>query len=190
TCVVGALGVAIATSACTSSPATPPAAPPTAPSVPRAAAEPVTPISPAAARDTFVLTGLRPIGRTRGEIIDRAGRPDSVRVRAVPNRHVEGQIDTVATLYYPELRAELYVISGGRELLMSVLVRDDRWLASDRIRIGMPWRRVPELLGPPLDTQNGRPAYWCAGCLGAEDPVLFHVEDGVVRAVEFTYYVD
>ena len=144
----------------------------------------------ASAADRFVTEGLAPVGRTRAEIRDALGEPDSVRREPVANRHVPDQTDTIVTLHYPTLRATLYLVTGGGDLLQSVRVTDDRHLRDPAVRIGMPWEEVRRRLGEPHDREGDVPVYWCRSCTGAEHPVRFHVAGGRVRAVEFTYYVD
>ena len=142
------------------------------------------------AADRFVTEGLDPVGRTRAEIRATLGEPDSVRHEPVANRHIADRTDTIVTLHYPTLRATVYAVTGGNDLLQSVRVTDDRHLRDPAIRIGMPWEEVRRRLGEPHDREGDVPVYWCRRCTGAEHPVRFHVVDGRVRAVEFTYYVD
>ncbi|MBW3535824.1 MAG: hypothetical protein KY453_11520 [Gemmatimonadetes bacterium] len=151
-----------------------------------AAAEPED--TPAA--DRFVTGALEPVGGSRDEIRTSLGEPDSIGREPVANRHVPDQTDTIVTLHYPELVATLYAATGGDDLLQSVRVTDDAHLRDPAIRIGMPWEEARRRLGDPHEMDGEVPVYVCRSCTGAENPVRIHVADGLIQAIEFTYYVD
>ncbi len=146
-------------------------------------------LAPDAARDRFIRSGLTPIGETRAEIAARLGRPDSVVVRTLPNRHDPVQIDSVFRLHYAGLDATVYV-AGGRDFLASVTVTADRWLRYPVVRIGMRWSEVRRRIGEPRERLDGGLLYVCPTCGAVEEPVIIAVRGGVVRSIEFTYYVD
>lgn len=150
---------------------------------------PPPPSDPEAFRDGFVQDGLATPVRTIAALRDALGRPDSVRVEEVANRHAPGQTDSIFTLRYPGLVAEYYRVHG-RDLLMAVRVTESRHLAGERIRIGMEWSRARRVLGEPRREEGGTYSYVCGSCKGAEEPVFVEVREGRVTAIVFTYYVD
>lgn len=134
--------------------------------------------------------GLLAPGRTRSEIAERLGPPDSTLSRVVPNRHVPGVRDTLFELYYPGLRAGIHHPGGGRDLLASVEVTSDRHLRYPRLGIGAAREEVRAALGPPSEEEGDALTYLCASCQAVEEPVTFFFEDGRVARILFSYYVD
>lgn len=131
-----------------------------------------------------------PLGESSEEMRHRLGAPDSVIAVPVDNRHVPHQVDTVATLHWEGLEASFYRVTGGKELLEAIEVRNNRFLRGDGIRIGMPWEDARREAGPPDLVREGRYGYVCGACRGVPEPVWLVVEAGIVRALYFAFYVD
>lgn len=110
--------------------------------------------------------------------------------RVVPNRHVPGVRDTLFELFYPGLRVGIHHPGGGRDLLSSVVVAEDRYLGFPRLGIGTTEEEVREALGVPEAAAGDSLTYLCRTCPGAEEPVTFVLEDGRVVRIRFDYYVD
>lgn len=144
---------------------------------------------PLPALEGFAREGLISIGATRAEIVARLGEPDSARTAVVPNRHRPGVQDTLFTLHYPALVARIHTPGGGRDLLSSVEVTDDRHLRDPLL--GATRAEVEAAWGAPREVRDGWWVYDCASCGEADSPLeLAFSDDDRVRAVRFTYYVD
>ena len=125
---------------------------------------------------------------TRDGLRARFGAPVAVDARAVENRHVAGQIDTVLTVRYDGLHSEIYAVTGGRELPDHVLVTDGRFLAVPALGPGAPAERVTRALGEPTRRTPTSLVYECGE--DVEEPVTFHLRGGAVERIEIDYYVD
>lgn len=131
-------------------------------------------------------------GTAAGELRERFWPPDTRTATPTPNRHVPDQTDTIVTLEYDRgLTIELYSVTGGDDLLQSIVVSAPGILSYDEpVDVGSAWEAVTAILGPPSGRQDGTPFYACDGCPAAESPVYFEVVDGAVRRIRFSYYVD
>ena len=147
---------------------------------------------PSASPHAWLQSGFVSPGATASELRDRFGPPDERTVSPTPNRHVPDQTDTLVTLTYDRgLTIELYSVTGGDDLLQSVVVSSPGVVSYDEpVDVGSTWETVTSILGPPSGRRDGMPFYACEGCPAAESPVFFDVVDGVVRRIRFTYYVD
>jgi hypothetical protein len=148
--------------------------------------------APLPSRPTVICAGLDEVilrtHPTREPLRAAYGDPDSTTTTVVPNRHVPGALDTLFTLHYPGLVAEVHTPSQGRDLADLVTVEDNRYLAIPSIGIGTTEEAVLAALGEPLRVEEGALVYWCGE--GAEQPVRFELAGGRVRAVMVDYYVD
>ncbi|MDX1647711.1 MAG: hypothetical protein R3304_11255 [Longimicrobiales bacterium] len=159
--------------------------------VPEAPAETAEAPDPGEAPHTWLQRGFVASGTTAEELRQRFGPPDARRASPTPNRHVPDQTDTLVTLEYEGLTVELYSVTGGEDLLQSIVVSSPGILAYDQpVDVGSEWATVTSVLGPPSGRRDGTPFYACEGCPAADAPVYFEVEDGVVRRIRFSYYVD
>lgn len=148
--------------------------------------------SPSESPHAWLQNGFVSPGTTASELRERFGPPDTRTTTPTPNRHVPDQTDTIVTLEYDRgLTIELYSVTGGDDLLQSVVVSSPGVVSYDApVEVGAAWEAVTAILGPPSGRQDGTPFYACEGCPAAESPVYFEVVDGVVRRIRFSYYVD
>lgn len=148
--------------------------------------------SPSASPHTWLQSGFVSPGATASELRERFGPPDTRTATATPNRHIPDQTDTIVTLEYARgLTVELYSVTGGDDLLQSIMVSSPGIVSYDEpVDVGSAWSTVTSILGPPSGRQDGMPFYACEGCPAAESPVYFEVVDGVVSRIRFSYYVD
>ena len=130
---------------------------------------------------------ILPVNATRAGLEGRFGAPDSVSVRTVPNRHVAGETDSLFTVQYPGLVAGIHT-AGGRDLPAHVVVDDDRFLRAGAPGPGDTGAAVVAALGEPTRRTATALVYECGP--EVEEPVTFHLRDGVVQRVEIGYYVD
>lgn len=143
--------------------------------------------------EAFLRFGIADIGTTRAELRARLGEPDSVRRGAVANLHDPAVMDSVVTLHYPGVSAEIYVASfDRRELLASLVLSDDRHLRGESpLRMGMPVDEILLALGEPVRRTDSLLSYECTTCgLGANDTLELHVAGGALRRIEVQYWID
>ncbi|NIQ59728.1 MAG: hypothetical protein GWN71_42250, partial [Gammaproteobacteria bacterium] len=146
---------------------------------------------PSERRDAWLRSAFLPSTATPADIVERFGEPDRRTATPTANRHVPGQTDSIVTLEYDRgLRLELYSVAGGRDLLREAEVTAPGILESDVVDVGVAWAVITRRMGQPQGRRGGMPYYLCGSCMGAEEPVFFAVEDGVVRRIRFSYYVD
>jgi hypothetical protein len=152
--------------------------------------------SPAAAVDdvpsdltceTFRESVLRS-GTDRDALHKSWGPPDSVRASTEPNRHIEGETDSLLVVRYPGLSVSLRMPPSGRELTSHADVRDNRYLRYPAIGIGADTARVIGALGEPARRSADGFVYECG--MAAAQPITFVIEDGMVRRIDIAYYVD
>lgn len=125
---------------------------------------------------------------TRQAFAAEFGAPDSIARSAEPNRHDPATVDSLFIVYYPRLVLDIRTPAGARDMATHVRVEDNRYLAYPGIGIGATAREVEEALGEPGARDPGRLIYQCGS--GAEQPVMFSIPNGRVRAVEIAWYVD
>jgi hypothetical protein len=143
--------------------------------------------------ETFFRYGLKGVGHTRAELADSLGAPDSVTARAVKNRHVPEQTDSIITLHYPGLDAEIYRVSAdGNELLASVTVRDNRYIQETApVRIGMSSGDLENVMGQPTDSVNDAFSYVCTTCTAmGNERIEVKMSGDHVAAVTIFYSYD
>lgn len=143
--------------------------------------------------EAFLRFGTVDIGTTRAELRARLGEPDSVRRSDVANLHDPEVLDSLVTLHYPGVSAEIYVASfDGRELLASLVISDDRHLRSESpLRIGMPVDEILLALGEPERRTEDLLFYECTTCgLGGNDTLVLHVGGGALRRIHVHYWID
>lgn len=159
---------------------------------PAAARAPADSVEPPSAVEALSCEGLAwtilEAEPTREGLAAGFGRPDSIVVSTEPNRHVRGRIDSLFAVHYPGLVSHLRKPEGGRDMADHAVVTANRFLAHPEIGIGVPESRVTQALGEPTRRTGGSLVYECGD--GAEEPVTFHLADGVVRRIEIDYYLD
>lgn len=137
----------------------------------------------------FVANGLTVAQRTRAELREEFGAPDTVIARTEPNRHSPGVTDSLFTVRYPGLTIEIRKPAGGGDMAERMTVTYPRNLTYAEPNIGARETRVIELLGEPTAREAGRVTYEC-GAGTVPSPVTFVIEDAVVREIVFAFYVD
>jgi len=141
-------------------------------------------------RDDLVENGLL-VPETHVAALSKLGHPDSVRSRPEQNRHNPSQTDSIIDLYYPGLHLEYHVVSeGGKELLTTAEVSDNRYLRYPELGIGASGSRIVSALGEPDERSGSKYEYQCARCLGYEAPLYFHLVDNVVKSLEYQFPLD
>ena len=122
----------------------------------------------------------------------RAPRRQSA--RAVANRHVEGQVDSVVTRVYDGLVLEAYVVTGGRTFIRRVDVDEASYGTSDGVSVGESRADLEEVLGVPT-REDGETVTYIAGSGPVPTPVevtYAQGTDGAQRATRVVWhlYVD
>lgn len=88
----------------------------------------------------------------------RLGPPQQIEIRPVPNQYVEDQTDTLRTLIYRGLRAQVYGVTGRpKALLVRLVLRSAQYETPEGLRIGLSEQAVLETVGEPTRrnaTQN------------------------------------
>jgi hypothetical protein len=137
----------------------------------------------------FVANGLAVAQRTRAELREEFGAPDTVIARTEPNRHVPGATDSLFAVRYPGLTVEIRKPASGGDMAERVTVTYPRNLTYAEPGIGARETRVVELLGEPTTRETGRLTYEC-GTGPAPPRVSFVIENAAVSEVVFAFYVD
>lgn len=143
--------------------------------------------------EAFFRYGMQELGPARADFRRQLGAPDSVTTRPMPNPHDAAVVDTVFTLHYPDLEAEVYRASfDGRELLAALRISHERYLRPESpIRTGASVDELHVLLGPPDATEDGDLVYGCPACtLGGNDAVRLMIDQGVLRTIAVHYWLD
>lgn len=145
------------------------------------------------AAETFYKAGLSGISTDLANIREDFGDGDSIKARAVQNRHVPTQTDSVITRHYKGFDVVIYRIStDGKELLSSIRVMDNKYIsAAAPVRVGMAAADLAVVMGAPTESNDSVFTYTCTTCseLGNE-----HIEvrwtQGLVTAVTIFYPID
>jgi hypothetical protein len=161
--------------------------------VPRTAAASDTVTAAASGAETFFRYGLTGVAHSRQALRDSLGAPDSISSKPVVNRHDKSQTDSIITLHYPDLDADIYHVSAnGNEFLFSLSVRNAKYIAPNApISIGMSASDLQDVMGTPTDSAGGVLTYLCATCttLGTER-IEVKTTGGKVSAVTIFYSFD
>lgn len=142
-------------------------------------------------RDDLVEHGLLvPEGR-REAVIAKLGRPDSIRSHAEANPYDPAVTDSIAYLFYPGLRLDYLVGAGDRgELLQLADVSDNRYLKYPALGVGASAAAIVSTLGEPWKRTDTTYSYACGRCIGPDNPIIFHLDGGRVRRVEYHFYAE
>lgn len=141
----------------------------------------------------FIHSGVIQPGATRAELATRLGPPDSVNARTVENRHDPTVTDSVLTVYYPGLTAEIYRAGyDGREIIASLQITADAHLQpASPVRMGATPDAVRSALGAPSSATDSVLEYVCDECLvSGHEIVRFILGQGAVRRIHVQYWVD
>lgn len=147
--------------------------------------------SPRFTNDSDALLAPTIRGTSRIGLVSALGRPDSIDANPIPNRHVQGVIDTIVTFHYPDLVATFHRPGGGGEILAGLVVTGNRHLQFPSI--GQMIGDVEAHFGSPDERTDTSFAYLDLGRteVGAGgDGVEFFHAGGRVHRVRFYYYVD
>jgi len=136
----------------------------------------------------FIAFGLRRVGSDAAALRATFGAPDSTRTEAVQNRHDPARTDSIVHLFHPSAGAVLYR-TNGRDLLMSIDVRDDAWLRLPGPRIGMSREESVAFMGEPHEETDGELRWSCRVCV-VEQQLVLRFASGRVSSIGFSYYVD
>jgi len=143
--------------------------------------------------EAFFRYGPVALGASRVELAQVLGEPDSVEARPVTNLHDPAVTDSVVTLHYPGLVAEIYRASyDGRELLSALSISDARYLRPESpLEVGMDEHEVRLLLGEPASADGEVLDYPCTSCDAAGYDVLeLRLGDGQLRQITLRYWID
>jgi hypothetical protein len=151
---------------------------------------PIGSMPPDSLRDDLVEYGLRVPKESRQKVIAVLGGPDSVRSVAEANRYDPAMSDSLVVLYYPGLRLDYLVVGGKKDLLQEADVSDNRYLKYPTVGVGASAANIIIALGPPRERTGLAYSYECGRCIGADEPVIFHLAGGRVTNVEYQFYVD
>jgi len=104
-----------------------------------------------AAVSAVIDTALRSGGDLgTGDLIDRLGPPQRTDTRSVPNQYVENQIDTVRTLVYRGLEAQVYDVTGqSKAFLVRLVLRSAQYATPEGLRVGASEQAVLDAMGDP-----------------------------------------
>jgi hypothetical protein len=141
----------------------------------------------------FFMAGPVDVGSTRAGLAAALGRPDSVAVTVMANRHDPAVTDSLFTLHYDGLVATVHRAGyDGRELLTGLTVLSDRYLQPDSpVRLGDSASAVRLALGEPDESDADTLIYLCDECLAAGyEAVRFHLVGDAVRRIEVHYWLD
>jgi hypothetical protein len=141
----------------------------------------------------FFATGPLELGTSRSQLAAAVGQPDSVRGIAFPNRHDPEVTDSLFTLYWDGLVAEVHRAGyDGKEILSQLTILHPRFLRPESpVRPGTVVADVLAALGEPDEMGPDRMLYVCAECLAAGYELAhFVVVRDTVRRIELRYWVD
>lgn len=124
----------------------------------------------------------------RASLRRQFGAPGSVTATTEPNRHVPDRVDSLFVVRYPGLTASLRKPGGGEDMVDAVVVTESRFLAHPAIGMGTREERVLATLGEPTRRTAESLVYDCGEHV--EEPVTFHLRDGLVLRIEIDYYLD
>lgn len=148
--------------------------------------------SVSSARQVFLVAPQR-FGNTEASLSRCLGEPLMVQIDTVTNIHTE-KPDNILHLTYPGLRFSIYrVLADGKEILFQVEAFGPADELAFGIRVGVPWTHVLEQLGTPTDEDRSSSGVLVAHYLVddfAEETVTFRVENGIVSAIVWDYYID
>jgi hypothetical protein len=137
----------------------------------------------------FYEEGLAVAARTRSELREELGEPGAIEGETEPNRHDPARMDSLWTVRYDGLAAEIRT-AGGNDLLERMTVTDSRHLRYREPAIGTTEDAVTAILGDPDREADGDPQYLCAPEPMPDMPITFRIAGGRVAVVVWEYYVD
>ena len=142
-------------------------------------------------RDDLVEHGLLVPDGGREPVIARLGRPDSVRWHTESSAYDPAMTDSTAYLFYSGLRLDYAVRKGNQpDLLQIADVSDNRYLKYPALGVGATVAAIVSALGEPSERTDDSYSYVCGRCVGPGEPVIFHLQGGRVKGVEYQFYVD
>jgi len=139
--------------------------------------------------EAFYEEGLAVKARTRDELREELGEPRGIEGETEPNRHDPARTDSLWTVRYDGLEAEIRP-ARGNDLLERMTVTDDRHLRYREPAIGISEEELAALFGDPDREVVGDLQYLCAPEPMPDMPITFRTTGGRVTAIVWAYYVD
>ncbi|MFO8231297.1 MAG: hypothetical protein R6U20_01395 [Longimonas sp.] len=124
---------------------------------------------------------------TDDDVVDLLGAPLRTTVRVVPNTYAAGQIDTVRTLYYPALQAQLYIRSDDtRSFLIQMRLHGSFYSTPDGLQVDMERSAVQQQMGQPHRVEDEVWVYENVSQGAADLRLAWH--DKRVRSITYVFY--
>jgi hypothetical protein len=129
-----------------------------------------------------------PIPKTEQEVIAALGAPARTSARSIPNQYEPAKPDTLRTLVYPGMTVDfLKVTHTGGEFPTGITVTGPKvWVKWD-LNVGTSEKKVIDTLGQPRTRTAASLTYEYSV---APSTVTFHLQNGVVTKIVWSYYVD
>lgn len=94
-----------------------------------------------------------------GAVVAGLRSPREQRAEAEPNRHVQGQVDTVRTYVYDGMVIETYEVTGGPTFIQRVTATGTGYGTASGVAVGALRSDVEAALGPPVQEDAGVVVY-------------------------------
>lgn len=155
-------------------------------------AEPSDPTPPASTGPGVPLSALLDESADDAALRNRLAEPLRIETEPVENRHEPGQIDTVRTYVYDDLRVRFYDRTGGGPLLERVTVTGGDYRTAEGIGAGSTRAEIEAAYGAPAETHDGDPIYEVPSTPDDPTPLRLQVTyDGdAAERLTWYFYVD
>lgn len=125
-----------------------------------------------------------------GAVRERLGSPERSRADTVANQYVLGQVDTVRTLEYPGVEAQIYdAADEGKTFLVRLSLLSSHYATPEGIRVGDSESRVIDVLGAPTRRSSSRGELIYEETGETPTSTVLRVRDGTVVRISWEFYV-
>lgn len=116
------------------------------------------------------------------------GEPEHVVSEPFQNLHDPTQIDTIKTLYFPDLQLSIYQVrASGLNILIALRVVSPHYSTQQGLRLGSSRREIEQALGPPL-VDDGTLLLYHIWDVDPPHELVFWLEQGRVTMIAWQFY--
>lgn len=125
-----------------------------------------------------------------GAVRKRLGSPERSQADTVANQYVLGQVDTVRTLEYPGIEAQIYdVTDEGKTFLVRLSLLSPHYATPEGLRVGDSESRIREVLGTPTRRNSSRGEFIYEETGDTPTSMVLRVRDGSIVQISWEFYV-
>jgi hypothetical protein len=122
-------------------------------------------------------------------LVQRLGVPRRVQTRPISNQYVDGQVDTLRTLFYTGIKALVYDVTDSQKtFLVRFSISSTQYTTPEGIHVGTSEKQVLNTLGAPTRRNDSSGELIYQETESKPTAMVVQVRDGRVVAINWEFY--